>query len=132
MNISEQVKELKEMADNTKWASFGECTRKIYESALRQAADTIEALSAKMAAENMERLDSSGWIPCEDRLPNYGGQYYLITAKESDRYHVTFAKWKPRYKQWDMSGARSFWKVIAWMPMPEVYRNNPDGGAAYE
>lgn len=36
-----------------------------------QAADTIEALSAKLAAANMERSDrycGGGWISCEDRL----------------------------------------------------------------
>ena len=37
---------------------------------LEQAADTIEALSAKLRAANMDkREDGGGWILCKDRLP---------------------------------------------------------------
>lgn len=39
------------MAGQAKWAFFGECTRKIYESALNEAADTIEKLSAESIIE---------------------------------------------------------------------------------
>lgn len=64
MSISEQVKELRETAELFDKIDDG---RRM----LLQAADTIEALSAKLAAANMERSDrycGGGWISCEDRL----------------------------------------------------------------
>lgn len=63
MSISEQVKELRETAELFDKIDDG---RRM----LLQAADTIEALSAKLAA-NMDRSDrycGGGWISCEDRL----------------------------------------------------------------
>ncbi len=62
--ISEQVKELRELADGYKMADRPLAANTIY-----QAADTIESLSAKLHAENMERTeDCGGWIACEDGL----------------------------------------------------------------
>ncbi len=61
MSISEQVKELRIAA------VYKEHSLKIL---LKQAADTIEALSAKLA--DMERSADDcggGWIPCKERLP---------------------------------------------------------------
>ena len=52
MSIREQVKELRELADG----KIHYCEWKKSEI-LKQAADTIEALSAKLAAANMERSD---------------------------------------------------------------------------
>lgn len=52
MSISEQVKELRELADG----KIHYCEWKKSEI-LKQAADTIEALSAKLATANMERSD---------------------------------------------------------------------------
>lgn len=134
--LSEQVKELKEMANNTKWATFGECTRKIYESALRQAADTIEALSAKLAAANMERSDryyNGGWILCKDRLPEEG-QRVLATHEgglNPKRQVVEHIFRDGNFTiNWDMDteigshtfGQRYMGDVIAWIPKPEPYR----------
>lgn len=65
MSISEQVKELR------KWANCVHLTGHNYEI-LNQAADTIEALSAKLA--DMERSAEDccgGWIKCDkDNLPD--------------------------------------------------------------
>lgn len=57
--ISEQTKELRELADG----KIHYCEWKKSEI-LKQAADTIEALSAKLQVENMERSaeDCGGWI----------------------------------------------------------------------
>ena len=62
--ISEQVKELRELADGYKMADRPLAANTIY-----QAADTI---SAKLQAANMERSaeDCGGWIPCEEKLPD--------------------------------------------------------------
>lgn len=52
MRISEQVKELREIAKN-----FSEWEYNRFYDVIDRAADTIEALSAKLAAANMERSD---------------------------------------------------------------------------
>ena len=69
----------------------------------------------------MNSEENSRWISVEERLPEEGATY-IVTALEGDRLHVTFAKWKNKYKKFDMSGSRSYWKVIAWRPLPEPYR----------
>ncbi|WP_281513481.1 hypothetical protein [Bacteroides acidifaciens] len=61
-----------------------------HKSIINRAADTIEALSVKLAAANMERSEAynnDGWIPCKDRLPQekinpITGDFY--------EYQVTF------------------------------------------
>ena len=65
MSISEQVKELR--------IAGGTCIgmgKELIARFLLEAADTIEALSAKLRAANMDkREDGGGWILCKDRLP---------------------------------------------------------------
>lgn len=66
------------------------------------------------------RMDA-GWIPVEERLPEEAGTY-IINALTGERNIVTFAKWQNRYKRFDMTGARTYWKIIAWCPLPEKYK----------
>lgn len=73
--ISEQVKQLKAEAE---WLENDQ--EKRLGSILRQAADTIEALSAKLAA-------NSGWIPCSERLPD---EKINPVTKDFYEYQVTF------------------------------------------
>lgn len=61
------------------------------------------------------------WIPCSERFPEESGTY-IVNAIENHIVHVTFAKWMPRMKRWNLSGNRSYWKVTAWMPLPKPYR----------
>lgn len=63
---------------------------------------------------------NDGWIPVEERLPEEAGTY-IINALTGERNIVTFAKWQNRYKRFDMTGARTYWKIIAWCPLPEPY-----------
>lgn len=73
---------------------------------------------------------NDGWISVEERLPEEAGTY-IINALTGERNIVTFAKWQNRYKRFDMTGARTYWKIIAWRPLPEPYRpersDNNDG-----
>ena len=64
---------------------------------------------------------NDGWIPVGERLPEEAGTY-IVNALNGERSIVTFAKWKNRYKRFDMTGARAYWRVIAWRPLPEPYR----------
>lgn len=53
--LSEQIKELRDISKKIRTGRY--ITDSIIEKNLEQAADTIEALSAKMAVANMERSD---------------------------------------------------------------------------
>ena len=64
---------------------------------------------------------NDGWIPVEERLPEEAGTY-IVNALNGERDIVTFAKWQNRYKRFDMTGARAYWRIIAWQPLPEPYR----------
>ena len=63
------------------------------------------------------------WIPVSERLPEDGyGQTFLLTVKDGKETIVTFAKYQPKYRRFNLTGARSYWKPVAWMPLPEPYR----------
>lgn len=75
----------------------------------------------ELVEDAAEKEEFGRWIPCSDRFPEESGTY-IVNAIENHIVHVTFAKWMPRMKRWNLSGNRSYWKVIAWMPLPEPYR----------
>lgn len=79
-------------------------------SGMRQIASVIE-----------EQPKIGEWIPCSEQFPEES-ETYIVNAIENHIVHVTFAKWMPRMKRWNLSGNRSYWKVTAWMPLPEPYR----------
>lgn len=87
------------------------------------ANDTAEAFieAYKECQDIIRKHMSDGWIPVEERLPEEAGTY-IINALTGERNIVTFAKWQNRYKRFDMTGARTYWKIIAWRPLPEPYR----------
>ena len=61
------------------------------------------------------------WIPCSERLPEESGRY-LVSVLDGIGKRTTVAPYQPRYKAWTMTGRMAYWKVIAWMPLPESYR----------
>lgn len=67
MSISEQVKELREIAKN-----FSEWEYNRFYDTISRAADTIESLSAKLADKERPVEDcGGGWIECESgKLPD--------------------------------------------------------------
>ena len=128
--ISEQVKELRELADGYKMADRPFASNTFY-----QAADTIEDLSAKLQVANME--NGGGWIA--DREPEESG-YYLVTYHEWSngdflpKFDDTYVKRLHYQKSEQFTG----WnlpkcvdkraeedmnvEVLAWCYLPEPYR----------
>ncbi len=87
------------------------------------ANDTAEAFveAYKECQDIIRKHMNDGWIPVEEKVPEEAGTY-IINALTGERNIVTFAKWQNRYKRFDMTGARTYWKIIAWCPLPEPYR----------
>ena len=67
------------------------------------------------------KADALRWIPCSERLPEESGTY-TVTAYDGATNRVTYAKYQKRLKRWELTGARAYWRVVAWMPLPESYR----------
>lgn len=71
--------------------------------------------------------DAMKWIPCSERLPEHGGRY-LISVLDGINRRTTVAPYLPRCKAWAMNGRMAYWKVIAWLPLPEPYREEEQDG----
>ena len=61
------------------------------------------------------------WIPCSEGLPKKSGRYF-ISVRDGIQTRTTVAPYQPRCKAWTMTGRMAYWKVIAWMPLPEPYK----------
>ncbi len=122
--IEQQVKELRNVS------SWYKDRNRYLLGILSQAADTIEALSAKLAAANMERSDryyGGGWISVEDRLPESYTEIVLVCLKNgavsvaintTDGNFVNMMVGASRQKFRNFPEHNS---VIAWQPLPEPY-----------
>lgn len=88
MSISEQIKHLKELSDAEKANVY---SFEALSQSLREAADTIESLSAKLQAANTD--NGGGWIACEDRLPEKSGIYEISFNTGNGSGH-DFAEWR--------------------------------------
>lgn len=75
--ISEQIKNLRAIAED-----FHEWEYNRFYDAISQAADTIEVLSAKLSAENMEQSDRY-----------YGGGWQHISEYSKDKYDWVLIKY---------------------------------------
>lgn len=103
---------------------------------LKQAADMIEDLSAKVASQNMERssqYDGGGWVPVDERLPEDGKA--VLVWYEYFRYgehNCMFQTYRIGYQfdgHWsgDVSGIKA--RCIAWQPLPQnYYESRVEGG----
>ena len=84
-------------------------------------AEAIENIKALPSAEAVQ-----GWIPCSERLPECGfGLHYLITLKDGhvfrdDVYEAFFDKYGWHVGDNELACD----DIIAWMPLPEPYRED--------
>lgn len=110
MSIREQVKYLRNIYQ---YGTTYEETKK----AIEEAADTIESLSEKLQAANIEQSagDCSGWIPCNERLPEEEGMY-LITSKVLDKTEVQYVFFQKNMDLFICNGIPTAWK-----PLPDPY-----------
>ena len=116
--ISEQVKYLREF----------DCFGTVKQTML-EAADTTEALSAKLAEANMERPDrycGGGWIAISERFPtkeeSIKNDNRFILDDGNRRYEGYFDYIEKRFVRFNCDGMQTDKSAIAWHEMPEPYR----------
>ena len=88
--ISEQVADLREKAQIFEVSG---CATDGIVKTFRDAADTIEELSAKLATTNMERSTAyydDSWIPCSERLPKEAN-YYEVTVSHDGLVFTSYS-----------------------------------------
>lgn len=85
----------------------------------RDFLEMIEQLQEDLEQDEKE----NGWIPVSERLPEASGTYQ-VTCMDGRIYRSTYAKFQCKLKRWELTGARAYWKVKAWMPIPEPYKED--------
>lgn len=85
----------------------------------RDFLEMIEQLQEDLEQDEKE----NGWIPVSERLPEASGTYQ-VTCMDGRIYRSTYAKFQSKLKRWELTGARAYWKVTAWMPLPEPYKED--------
>ena len=85
-------------------------------------ADVLEMLE-QLQGDLEQDEKENGWIPVSERLPDVSGTYQ-VTCMDGRIHRSTYAKFQSKLKRWELTGARSYWKVIAWMPLPKPYKED--------
>lgn len=85
----------------------------------RDFLEMIEQLQEDLEQDEKE----NGWISVSERLPEASGTYQ-VTCMDGRIYRSTYAKFQSKLKRWELTGARSYWKVTAWMPLPKPYKED--------
>lgn len=74
---------------------------------------TIHCESEEEQQKAIEQLKSLQWIPCSERLPKYGEA--VLTVNEDEDYEINHVIDED-------NGEWFFDDAIAWMPLPEPYK----------
>lgn len=118
---SELVQELRLLAKSHCFYGSG-CT-------LEMAAKTIEELSEKLSAENMERSSAyynGGWIPVSERMPEKPTKNPEFDNKPLELYLVSVKNTKYPFRAfWNGENFTDGWckvNATAWIPLPEPYK----------
>jgi hypothetical protein len=85
-----------------------------------QARLNNDALNMAIEALRCSEIPNN-WIPCSERLPKESRKY-LVTVFDGIGKRTTSAPYHRRSKSWTLTGRMAYWKVIAWMPLPEPYQ----------
>lgn len=109
MNYQERLNEL-----NSKYADNPHDAKEI---------DRICELALDLC-EEMQIIPEINWIPCSERLPNGDLNYHYVVTIECEESKLRYVSREMFTGKWqNIPRAR---KVIAWMPLPETYKENVD------
>ena len=85
---------------------------------------TVHEAKAKIDAwEEAKRIGNKGWIPCGDRLPDTDGEYLIQTEVGTLNILYYAGGWNcSRDYHGNVSRAHEIKDVVAWRPLPVLYR----------
>ena len=63
-------------------------------------------------------------LPSSERLPEEAGFYIVTKRQKSGEIQVALGSYRPLFNEW--SGNGNFKDVLAWMPLPEPYREDDE------
>lgn len=87
-------------------------------------APTLDFETSEKIMDMINRMDNEDrWIPVTERTPETSGTYQ-VTCMDGKICRSTYVKFQKKFKHWELTGTRSYWRVTAWMPLPEPYRGN--------
>lgn len=104
----------------------------LYCDGLNYAIRTINQLAEETIHESSSKYEnalesSSGWIPCNERLPEYTDEYNVTVGVLSEfGYYekattLRFERIKGKEPRWIVP-KEEVYKIIAWMPLPAQYK----------
>ena len=129
MNREEAKKILKRIVDTS-----NELTHPVMLNTEMEAIKVaIEALQAQANLDDVStayengylqgKFEAQQWIPCSEILPKESGTYF-VTAYDGHCKRTSFMKYQKKYQRWDLTGTRTYWKIMAWMPLPSPYKGD--------
>lgn len=78
----------------------------------------------RVIRDAVDEVKNNRWIPWDSgRFPDDSGTY-IVTAYDGAKERVTFAMYQKRLKRWELTGARAYWRVLAWMPLPDPWKGD--------
>lgn len=92
------------------------------EKIMKQAANVIEELSAKVSQQNIEKSSqyyNDGWIPCDDKLPE---DEEAVLVSVSNGIGVLIGRYIKSAEYWKVYGTYGTVEVDAWQPLPPIYK----------
>lgn len=78
--------------------------------------------------ENMDDEKENGWIPVSERLPEESDYYMACICNEISNKYCCRSEWLSindnYYGELVWLDLKSYEKVVAWMPLPELYKED--------
>ena len=84
----------------------------------KDCAEATQNCIVKLQEQIAELRSAQEWVSDSDRLPEESGMY-IVTANDGHAQRVSFVQWQKKNRMWNLTGARSYWRVTHWMPLPE-------------
>ena len=84
----------------------------------KDCAEATQNCIVKLQEQIAELRSAHEWVSVLDRLPEEGG-IDIVTANDGHAQRVSFVQWQKKNRMWNLTGARSYWRVTHWMPLPK-------------
>ena len=87
----------------------------------------LESIEALMEEGEIYDIEYSKWIPISERLPEVNQyvadvcKYYLVQDRCGDMHVAHYQE-----RGWESIESRLFIDVVAWMPLPESYKEESE------